>query len=787
MDPTLSELPPTPRVSDPAEGDVLASRYRILGKLGEGGMGTVHQARDLELDEVVAIKMLRPDLLDAPDALERFRREVKLARRVTHRSVARTFDIGEHAGARFLSMEFVAGESLARRLGRAPPPSLREILEIGIAICEGLDAAHAAGVVHRDLKPENVMLGSDGRVVIMDFGIARALEGEATRATGSPIGTPAYMAPEQLQGRTDIDGRADLYALGVILFEACTGRAPFRGDSAYALAAARLTENAPDPQSVRQDLPASYAALIRTCLAKEPKARFPTARALADALRAARNDIREDVRQGTLLSIAPATPPPTPNRSGPRSIPISPSAPFSTTPAGTKTVAVLPFASEEAEAYLADGLTEDLIDQLTMTPGLRVRPRSAVHRMRSPDRDAQALGRDLGVQFVVDGSMRRRGEMLRVNARIVSVADGFQTWAKRFDVADIAAVLDEMAAAVGEALTVPVAIQARRLPTGPVALDLYFRARHEYHRLDAIGVLRAVELFDRALEHAPDDPMVLTGAALARVRQWFFGGIGSGEQAEHAAERAVQVAPDRAEPYVALAAVRFQQGRGVEAVRAVRDALKKSPALADAHELLGRILSETGPTDLALGHLQTAARLDPTLHHALWTTARLHALSGRWDEAEAIVDRTAKEAGTPGGWLYVARLAVWRGDLERASRILAEPAMQKSDNETALRLVRSVVEGSLDVDGLFDPTMGGRHSSGRSAAFFHQVRAELLSRADRIDAAAESLSKSAAAGLVDAVWMDRCPLLSKLRNLPAFAEARRTVENRAAEIRAALG
>src|SRR4051812_8285525 len=186
IDATLSELPPTPRVSDPAEGDIIAGRYRILGKLGEGGMGTVHQARDLELDEIVAIKMLRPDLLDAPDALERFRREVKLARRVTHRSVARTYDIGEHIGARFLSMEYVAGESLARRLGRAPPPSLRDIAEIAIAICEGLDAAHAAGVVHRDLKPENVMIATDGRVVIMDFGIARALEGEGTRATGSP-------------------------------------------------------------------------------------------------------------------------------------------------------------------------------------------------------------------------------------------------------------------------------------------------------------------------------------------------------------------------------------------------------------------------------------------------------------------------------------------------------------------------------------------------------------------------------------------------------------------------
>jgi serine/threonine-protein kinase len=787
---TLSSghAPTVPAAGEGLQGAVLAGRYRILGRLGEGGMGTVYLARDLELDETLALKMLRRDLLDAPDALERFRREVKLARRVTHRGVARTFDIGEHEGERFLTMEYVAGESLARLLARTPPV-LAEVVTIAIAIAEGLDAAHAAGVVHRDLKPENVMLAADGRVVIMDFGIARALEAEGTRGsdvkggtgaegrTGGTVGTPAYMAPEQLRGGVDVDGRADLYALGVILFEACTGRAPFLADSAYGLAAARLTEPAPDPASIRRDLPDAIATIIRTCLAREPVGRFPSARALADALRSARETI-PDPSQRTLVSARAVQ--------TPRSIPVVHVGPPLTTPTGVKTIAVLPFASEPADAYLADGLTEDLIDQLSMTPGLRVRPRSAVHRMRGEARDAQALGRELGVMFVVEGTVRRGGEDLRVHVRVVAVSDGFQTWARRFEVPDVSALLEPLAVAVAEALTVPVGAQPPRLKASPAALDLYFRARHEYHRLDAVGVLRAVELFDRALELAPDDPTILTGSALARVRHWFFGGYGSGEQAERAALRAVQAAPDRGEPMVALAAVRHHQGRGVEAVRALREALAKSPALADAYELLGRLLAETGPIELALGHLQTAARLDASLHHALFTRARLCALLGRWSEAEAIVDRTVVDASSPGGWLYVARLAVWRGDVARAVSVLTLPVLQEPDHETSVRLLRSVVDGALDVDRVFDPTASGAHVSRRGAAFFHQVRAELLARLGLREAALDDLAKSVAAGLVDVLWLDRCPLFAGLRGEPGFLAARAIVEARAAEIRAEL-
>jgi serine/threonine protein kinase len=259
-------------------GAMLASRYELLSLLGQGGMGAVYRARDRELDEDVALKVLKAELSAMPDALARFRREVKLARRVTHLNVARTFDLGVHEGVRFLTMELIVGESVALAATRELP--LGEVLRIAHEACLGLGAAHSVGVVHRDLKPENVML-ADRRVVLTDFGIARALN-DAQATFDSVVGTPAYMAPEQVEGQP-VDGRSDVYALGVMLFELVTGKLPFDGESPYAVAAARLVKNPPDPRSIATELPDRVAALILATLSRERQAR-PDASTVAQEL-----------------------------------------------------------------------------------------------------------------------------------------------------------------------------------------------------------------------------------------------------------------------------------------------------------------------------------------------------------------------------------------------------------------------------------------------------------------------------------------------------------------------
>ena len=531
------------------EGQVLAGRYELLGMLGIGGMGCVYRARDRELDEQVALKMLRPELVANPVMLGRFRQEVKLARRVTHTNVARTFDIGEHEGQKFLTMELVEGESLGALLGRERRLSIARVVEVVEATCAGLSAAHAAGVVHRDLKPDNVLIAKYGRIVITDFGIARAFDVDAKMTHGGPVGTPAYMAPEQVEGKQDIDARADIYALGAMAFELLTGVLAWEGESAYAVAAMRLVRPPPDPRAKRDDIPDAIGRVVMRCMARAREDRYATAMEAAAAFGSI-----------TLPASVPVARASSPARLG------FPAPMQDTGASGLKSVAVLPFRNGGAEDdYLADGLTEDLIDTLSMGKGLRVRSRGAVMRFKGVDRDPREVGRELAVQVVVEGSVRRSGERLRVSVRLVSVADGFQLYAKRFDCAagEVLAIGDQAANAIAEALTLSWQAPARDAPTDPAAIDLYLRARHEYHKGFTDSTKVAVDLFRQALVHAPSDPTIASGLAMALARRFAFDLDADGfvDEALACADRALAVAPHLGEARVALGTLRLYLAR----------------------------------------------------------------------------------------------------------------------------------------------------------------------------------------------------------------------------------
>ena len=472
----------------------IGERYDVLGWIGAGGMGNVYRVRDRELDEVVALKMLRRELVGDAQSLARFRQEVKLARRVTHRNVARTFDIGEHDGEKFLTMEFVDGEPLSLVLARGALAT-DVAIEIAVAICAGLAAAHAAGVVHRDLKPDNVLLGAGGRVVITDFGIARAHE--VDQASGTFAGTPAYMAPEQVEGKP-ADGRADLYALGAMLFEMVTGRMAWEGSSPFLVATRRLSEPAPDPRALRPNIPDVLASAILRCMARAPADRFARARDLEAELRNARAAPKRTTEDPIAMAVAHPT---------------------------ETAVAVLPLRNAGSfDDYVVDGLTDDLIDTLSMTPGLRVRPRGVVARYAGSDGDPRVVGRELGVQVVVDGSARKLGDSMRLGLRVISVAEGFQLWAGRFDAraADLLVATDEAARSIAAALTVKVNAPAREAPADALAIDFYFRARQEFRRSWHSDMTLAVDWFEQALARAPDNPEILAGCAIARARMAFF-------------------------------------------------------------------------------------------------------------------------------------------------------------------------------------------------------------------------------------------------------------------------
>ncbi|MBX3130639.1 MAG: protein kinase [Polyangiaceae bacterium] len=748
----------------------LASRYEILALLGAGAMGSVYRARDAELDELVALKMLRADLIQSAAMLELFRREVKLSRRIAHPNVARVFDIGEHDGRKFLTMELIEGESLRELFERAGRFDTRRAIEIGLGICAGLEAAHAAGVVHRDLKPDNVMIVRvDGRPVVMDFGIARAVAsaGDATATTGTMVGTPAYMAPEQVEAARDIDGRADLYAFGAMLFELVTGRLPFEGDSALAVAAKRLTTAAPDVRAYRPELPEALAFLLHRCLARLPSERFESARELSQAL-------------AELQSIAPA----------------EPSRPARRNPTHDlerdRSVAVLPLFNQgpAEDDYIAGGLTEDLVDNLSTTRGLRVRPLGTASRFAGAEVDPCEAGRELGVEVVVSGSVRRRGAGLRITARVVSVADGFQLWMERFDctTAEVFRVSDELTAAVAKSLTVSAGAAPRAAAVDPIAIELYLRGRAQAGKLGYTPLLEAVQLLQESHERLPEDPKILVALARAVARLSFFvtdpsDGARIAEQMAGLLPKVESLAPDLPEANSVRAYIRFSEGDFAAAFPLVMRALAKAPALVEAHELRGRILVETGPVERGLESLERALFLDPSLENIAIERARVLGMVGRAPEAEGVL-LASSDTSHSVAMTLVARFLAWGLPIqtsldvvrrELASGPAAGPRMLLAFALDVLEQGRVSPEAQQTLHRIADTP--GRPPRGR--AFMYQILTELHLAVGEIDAAMDALSLAVDAGFIDWVWCERCPLLERAHAHPRFATLARRIRERA--------
>ncbi len=854
----LTASEPTPRAEPRSESQGsgfvaapqrIAGRYEILGLLGTGGMGSVYRVRDVELDEVVALKMLRRDLASSAGMIERFRQEVKLARRVTHRNVARTFDFGDHEGEKFLTMECVEGESLHSVLARTGPMPAQQAIGIGCSLCDGLGAAHAAGIVHRDLKPENVLLDRGGRVVITDFGIARTSSGpSAGESAGFVLGSPAYMSPEQLTGEPDIDARTDIYALGMILYECLTHRRAWPGAGAIAAAMSRLRSPPPDPRSVRPDVPLVVADVVLRCMAIRREDRYASAAEAHRALLLARSRVSiapqpaqslVSVIAASSATAAPTAPQPveqSPTRvaasaeaiTAPQPRLVSPAlsapvltpapAPSSASSPALKTVAVLPFRNGGApdDDYLADGFTEELTDTLSMTAGLKVRPHAAVSRVRLDNRDPRDIGRELGVQVVVEGSIRRAGGAghgldgprsqppahsrpgprlapggVRVTARVISVEDGFQLWAKRFDSAPEALleVSDEAASAIAGALTVDAASRDREAPSDPRAIDLYLRARHQLRRLWYGDAAPAVALFEEALSFSPNDPNILSGYAVASARLMAARGDGRAQlaKAQQAAERAIAQAPSLGEPWVALATVRFSATDPVGAVPALRKALQCAPSLAKAHELLGRILLEAGLVNEAVFRLETALSLDPGELFPRWELARGRALLGDWAAAGALLDLPTED---PSSRFHKAIMRARFGLWHRAPFVIDElPHGMENVPVQYARLYRDVLATSRLSDeqrAFLRSTADGSEPGSRLRPLFLQMYAEILAFLGEDDALFRTLASAVEAGLFDALWMQRCAVLDRARADARFAPLRARVEERAAGVIAAF-
>ena len=718
------------------------------------------------------------------------------------------FDIGEHEGERFLTMEYIAGEVLSARIVRdkkehAALLPLRELLEIANEVCIGLGAAHAVGVIHRDLKPDNVILANSSRVVITDFGIARALlpSETATAATGEFIGTPEYMSPEQAEGAA-IDFRTDIYSFGVMLFEMLTGTLPFTGATPLITAAARLLRPPPDPRTRRLDIPESVVQVVMRCLARHPHERYENADAVATALAASLPSVSSHSQGALPLGVAPRSLTVQP-ASGPESIVSGDRRDGAATHTGqpgntigpievpAKSVAVLPFSNhgQPEDQYLADGLTEDLIDALSMVSGLRVRSRGAVAAAAATATDALAAGRALSADVLVEGTVRRSADRLRISARLIKVVDGVQIWAQRFErpAGFALTVSDEVAQAVATALTGS-SLQQRTALQDAQAVDLYLRGRCLYQRGDPVSLNESATLIEQALALRPQDPTLLTIFAQVRSRQWFFGEPGRGAQAQAAAEQAIAAAPDRPEPRVALAMVRFYLSDAVGAVKELLETVKRAPSLSDVHDLLGRILIETGPANRGMRHLEHVLQLEPQLERVRLDLARVRALLGDFGRAIELTAQAALRGAAPAAvYMIRARFSMWRRDPADALSMLEHPELLSNRYAGIRRFVEiAALRTRFDAAAFANWSLGSDNSSPRGRGFYYQLLTEVACFDGSHDMAIKSLARAVDTGFFDLGWMDRCPLLEPLRLDPRFKALRRIVAGRAAQVQEAL-
>jgi serine/threonine-protein kinase len=594
----------------------LTGRYTLQRELGRGGMATVYLAEDLKHHRPVALKVLRPELAAAlgPD---RFLREIELSARLTHPHILPLHDSGNADGFLYYVMPYVEGESLRDRLQREKQLPVDDALQICREVADALSYAHSHGVIHRDIKPENILLES-GHAVVADFGIARAIDqagGEKLTGTAVVLGTPAYMSPEQAAGSEDLDGRSDLYALGCVLYETLAGQPPFTGPTVGSLVHQHLAAEPPTITTIRPLVPSWVAAALTRSLAKAPADRFATTAEFAVALATA--------------------PHPTPALTMTRP------------PGQPPSIAVLPFTNMSGireDDYLCEGLAEEIINALVSIPGLRVMARTSSFAVGRLGLDVRETGARLGVESILEGSVRRAGSRVRVTTQLVSTQDGSHLWSERYDreLADLLAVEDDVAAAVAERLRGEMGRlgnKPRRPAVDPEAHAAFLEGRHHFAKGTPEALAQAKACYARALERDPSFAVAFDSMAELHWFLGFFGNVPPREAFSAStwyALRALELDDRSAETHALLGMLRKELDYDwPEVDRELRRALElnhESPVVRLRYAISG--LLPHGRVAEAMAEIEGIVRIDPLSVHARWWLSVMSLLAGRLDRID---------------------------------------------------------------------------------------------------------------------------------------------------------
>jgi serine/threonine protein kinase/tetratricopeptide (TPR) repeat protein len=701
------------------------SHYQILEKLGEGGMGVVYKAHDTNLDRVVALKFLPAHLSSSPDNKARFLQEAKATAALTHPNILSVYEISENNGSMFLAMEYIEGQTLRKfiaDLKTGSGVSIHQALDWSENIAQGLKAAHEKRIVHRDIKSENIMVSRDGHVKIMDFGLAKLKNDSTLTKTGTSVGTLAYMSPEQAQGQT-ADTRSDLWSLGIVFFELLTADLPFKSEHEPGLLYLVVNQDPPSPSDLDRRIPHSIDAVVRKLLAKDRNERYQSADEVLEALRRVRQD----------LNTAAA-------------------------PDRKKAIAVLPFTNigaDKENEYFGDGLTEELIVHLSQLKDIDVVSKTSTMQFKGTNKDIKTIGRELGTRYILEGSVRKFQDNLRIAVQLIDVDSGRQLWAESFKgtLADVFDIQEQVAKQIVDALMIKLTptertVLTKRTTVNAEAFDCNLRARDFLNRRTKTSVNMAVQFFQNAIHHDPRYASAYAGLGESygilyrdfdRKEMWL-------DRALEVSLKAIMYDASLSEAYASLALAYLGKNSLDEALEASQKAIILDPKNFNAYWILSRIYHTTDRDRDAADALEKAVALNPEFLQAYDDLIMFYERLGNREKYVEVLHKVLD--------IYPRYLSQHPDDSYRRMACAVHLTYEKRNDEA-----RTEGEKALE--------------SSSSDPIMMYYGACLYARLRENRRAVELITSAVANGYENFEWIKRDPDFENIRNEPGYAELMR--------------